>query len=60
MAPPRPQPTPKWSDLGANLIPAAAAINSGDNATPATDSNKAADECGTIPSAAKRAGGYTR
>jgi hypothetical protein len=54
------RPAPKWSGLGANLISAVAADNSGDLATLQADGNKAADECATIPPAAKRAGGYTR
>jgi hypothetical protein len=54
------QPAPLWSDLGANLAAAGADINAGDTAKLTADGNKAADECGSIPTNAKRAGGYTR
>ena len=47
------QASPKWSSLGADLISAASDPASADGI-------KLAGECGSIPDAAKRAGGYTR
>lgn len=54
------RPQPRWADLGADLIATAADANTGDTAKLAEDGNKASDACGSIPSAAKVAGGYTR
>jgi hypothetical protein len=52
------RPSPKWSDLGANLILTAGDVNSGDMTQATSDGNKVADECHTIPANARAAGGY--
>jgi hypothetical protein len=52
-------PAPKWSMLGADLVTAAGDFNTNDPKL-TEDSNAVATECGSIPAAAKQAGGFTK